>query len=136
MIETSTTSRFDGFMANDKVCCLESVSFCPNWYSGSTIMNSMKLLIPLHFILWKKRLQTMLWHHNVRVNSHQRWKQTAVQHLRSSLVWIDHYNQCNGMRSFMEFMGMEVGVAVFFLCCPLCVEAVILFKEGLLSYVN
>ena len=39
-------------------------------------MNSMKLLIPLHFISWKKRLQMMLWHHNARVNSHQRWKQT------------------------------------------------------------
>ena len=25
--------------------------------------------------LEKKRLQTMLWHHNARVNSHQRWKQ-------------------------------------------------------------
>ena len=24
----------------------------------------------------EKRLQTMLWHHNARVNSHQRWKQT------------------------------------------------------------
>ena len=30
-----------------------------------------------HYILFhEKRLQTMLWHHNTRVNSHQRWKQT------------------------------------------------------------
>ena len=41
----------------------------------SNIMNSMKLFISLHFFK-KKRLQTMLWHHNVRVNAHQRWKQT------------------------------------------------------------
>ena len=26
-----------------------------------------------------KRLQTMLWHHNARVNSHQRWKQTRFR---------------------------------------------------------
>ena len=34
-------------------------------------MKSMKLVI-----LHEKRLQTMLWHQNSRVNSHQRWKQT------------------------------------------------------------
>ena len=28
------------------------------------------------FYFMKERLQTMLWHHNTRVNSHQRWKQT------------------------------------------------------------
>ena len=56
-----------------------------------------------------KRLQTMLWHHNTRVNSHQRWKQTADQCLLSSLVWIDHYNQCNRMTSFMEFMAHHRG---------------------------
>ena len=39
-------------------------------------MSSMKLVILLHFISWKKILQTMLWHHNARVNSHQSWKQT------------------------------------------------------------
>ena len=27
----------------------------------------------------KKRLQTILWHHNARVNSHQRWKQTRFR---------------------------------------------------------
>ena len=27
----------------------------------------------------KKRLQTMLWHHNARVNSQQRWKQTRFR---------------------------------------------------------
>ena len=28
------------------------------------------------FIWWKKRLQTMLFHYNAGVSSHQRWKQT------------------------------------------------------------
>ena len=30
-------------------------------------------------------------------------KANAVLHLLSSLVWIDQYNECNGMISFMEF---------------------------------
>ena len=29
-----------------------------------------------YILFHKKRLQTMLWHHSARVNSHQRWKQT------------------------------------------------------------
>ena len=33
--------------------------------------------VTFHFT--KKRLQTMLWHHNARVNSHQRWKQTRFR---------------------------------------------------------
>ena len=39
------------------------------------IMNSMKLVILLYFISWKKT-PMMLWHHNAKVNSHQRWKPT------------------------------------------------------------
>ena len=31
------------------------------------------------FNFMKKRLQTMLWHHNTKVNSHQRWKQTRFR---------------------------------------------------------
>ena len=31
-------------------------------------------------------------------------KANAVPRLLSSLVWIDHYNECNGMTGFMEFM--------------------------------
>ena len=31
-------------------------------------------------------------------------KANAVPHLLSSLVWIDQYNECNGMTSFVEFM--------------------------------
>ena len=48
-----------------------------NFFS-TILMNSVKPIIPLHFISWK-RLQTMLWHHNARVNSHQRWKQTRFR---------------------------------------------------------
>ena len=68
-------------------------------------MNSMKLVIPLHFISWKKRLQTMLWHHNARVNSHQRWKQTRFRicfHLWCELTitmnvteWQVSWNSCS-----------------------------------------
>ena len=32
-------------------------------------------------------------------------KANAVPRLLSSLVWIDQYNECNGMTSFMEFMS-------------------------------
>ena len=32
-------------------------------------------------------------------------KANAVPRLLSSLVWIDQYNECNGMTGFMEFMG-------------------------------
>ena len=32
--------------------------------------------LSFHYIIYFIRLQTMLWHHNARVNSHQRWKQT------------------------------------------------------------
>ena len=61
---------------------LEAVSPMKHFMScfQSLITNSMKRYISFH----KKRLQMMLRHHNARVNSHQRWKQT----------W-----------SFMEFMS-------------------------------
>ena len=65
-------------------------------------MDSMKLLIPSHFISWKKT-QKMLLHCKVRVNSHQRWKVSVVPHLLSSLL-IYQYNKCNGITSLMEFM--------------------------------
>ena len=44
------------------------------------------------FLFHEKRLQRMLWHHNARVNSHQRWKQmrfileTFLSSLRDVLV--------------------------------------------------
>ena len=68
-----------------------------------SIMNSMKLVIPLHLI-HEKRLQTMLWHHNARLNSHQRWKQTRFRvcfHLWCELTstmnvteWQASWNSC------------------------------------------
>ena len=36
-------------------------------------------------------------------------KANAVPHLLSSLVRIDQYNKCDGMTSFMEFMGSPTG---------------------------
>ena len=53
----------------------------------------------------QKKLQTMLWHHNARVNSHQRWKQTRFRvcfHLwceftstMSVTEWQGSWNSCN-----------------------------------------
>ena len=57
-----------------------------------------------YILFHEKRLQKMLLYHNARVNSHPRWKQTRFRRLLSSLVWIDQYNEWNGMTSFMEFM--------------------------------
>ena len=37
-------------------------------------------------------------------------KANAVPHLLSSLVWIDQYNECNGMTSFIEFI---IGLIVY-----------------------
>ena len=55
--------------------------FCKNSFSNT----SRKCILPNTWIPWnlsfcyilvhEKRLQTMLWQHNPRVNSHQRWKQ-------------------------------------------------------------
>ena len=49
-------------------------SWCRYFYKDS--MNSMKF----RFILFlKNTLQTILWRHNAKVNSHQRWKQTRIR---------------------------------------------------------
>ena len=71
---------------------------------GSDIMNSMNIIIPLHFISLKKILQTMLWPCYARVNSHQRWKQTRFRvcfHLWCELAntmnvteWQVSWNSC------------------------------------------
>ena len=42
-------------------------------------------------------------------------KANAVPRLLSSLVWIDQYNQCNGLTSFMEFIRGEN-------CCLPCLR--------------
>ena len=71
-------------------------------------MNSMELVIPLHFISWKKTPN------NAVILQPQsqftpKMKANAVPHLLSSLVWIDQYNECNGMTSSMEFMRNAAG---------------------------
>ena len=64
----------------------------------------MKLVTPLYLISWRKtpndavtpQLQSQL---------SPKMKAKAIPRLVSSLVWIDQYNECNRMRSLMEFMG-------------------------------
>ena len=67
------------------------------------LINSMKLVIPLHLISWKEPPNDAV------TPQHQsqftpKMKANAVPRLLSSLVWIDQYNECNGISSFMEFM--------------------------------
>ena len=47
------------------------------WYSPYHEFHETYHSITFYFM--KKRLQTMLWHHYARVNSHQRWKQTRFR---------------------------------------------------------
>ena len=47
----------------------------------------------------------MLWHHNAKSQFTPKMKANAVPRLLSSLAWIDQYDECNGMTSFMEFMS-------------------------------
>ena len=61
----------------------------------------------------EKRLQTMLWHHNARVNSHQRWKQTRLGvcfHLWCELTstmnvteWQASWNACHVLTCCTDF---------------------------------
>ena len=66
-------------------------------------MNSMKLVLLLHFISWKKTPNDAVTPQR-QSQFTPKMKENAVPRLLSSLVWIDHYNECNGMTSFMEFM--------------------------------
>ena len=63
-------------------------------------MNSMKLVIPLRFISWKKTPNDAVtpWRQSQFT---PKMKANAVPRLLSSLVWIDQYNECNGMTSFI-----------------------------------
>ena len=93
--------------------------------SGQVSMKSMKLVILLHFISWKNSfsdisrkcslpdmIRPVNWQKtpNNAVTLHRqsqftpKMKANAVPRLLSSLVWIDQYNKCNRMTSFMEFM--------------------------------
>ena len=54
-------------------CC------CWNLSSGSLYTWTPWNLSFWYILFHEKRLQTMLWHHNATVNSHQRWKQTRFR---------------------------------------------------------
>ena len=66
-------------------------------------MNSMKLVIPLHLILWKEIPNDAVTPQR-QSQFTPKMKANAVPRLLSSLVWIDLYNERNRMTSFMEFM--------------------------------
>ena len=67
------------------------------------IKNSVKLVILLHFI-WLKKTPNDAVTPQRQSQFTPKMKANAVPHLLSSLVWIDQYNECNRMTSFMEFM--------------------------------
>ena len=70
-------------------------------------MNSMKLVILLDFISWKKTPNDAVTP-QCQSQFTPTMKANAVPRLLSSLVWIDQYNECNGMTSFMEFMLNDI----------------------------
>ena len=75
-------------------------------------MNSMKLVIPLHSISWKKTPNDAVTPQR-QSQFTPKMKANAVPRLLSSLVWIDHYDECNGMTSFMEFLCCSWILVVF-----------------------
>ena len=66
-------------------------------------LNSMKHVITLHFISWKKTPNDAVTQKR-QSQFTPKMKANAVPRLLSSLVWIDHYNECNGITRFMEFL--------------------------------
>ena len=74
------------------------------WRLPSTQHEFNEICHSVTFYFMKKRLQTMLWHHNARVNSHQRWKQMRFRvcfHLWCELTstinvteWQVSWNSC------------------------------------------
>ena len=103
-------------------------------------MNSMKLVGASHFISWKSPflILTGSGFYQIWLIGAVNWKEkipkqccdttmpesiltkdesNAVPHLLSSLVWIDQYNECNGMKSFMEFMLCEHNATPLLLPC-------------------
>ena len=70
------------------------------------LMNLLKLVIPLSFISWKKTPNGAVTPQR-QSQFTPKMKTNAVPCLLSSLVWIDQYNECNGMTSFMGFMMWE-----------------------------
>ena len=76
----------------------------PPWSEGfpaAPLINSVKLVIPLHL---EKKTPNDTVTPQRQSQFTPKMKANAVQHLLSSLVWIDQNNGCNGMTSFMEFM--------------------------------
>ena len=83
-------------------------------------MNSMKIVIPLHLISWKKTPNdAVTWQRQSQFTP--KMKANAIPRLLSSLVWIDQQNQCSGMTSCMEFM---------------CNSVTFYFMEKLISYIS
>ena len=68
---------------------------------GAFTMNSMKNAVPLCFISWRKTPNDAMTP-QCQSQFTPKMKANAVPPLLSSLVWIDPYNECNGMTSFME----------------------------------
>ena len=66
-------------------------------------MNFMKIVFPLHCISWKKTPDDAVTPQR-QSQFTPKTKANAVPRLLSSLVWIDQYNEWNGMTNFMEFM--------------------------------
>ena len=96
----------------------------PVWY-GHTLWQSLSHLcnslfkepiwgISISWIPWNLSFRYILFHEKKATNDAvtpqcrsqftPKMKANAVPRLLSSLVWIDQYNECNGMTSFMEFM--------------------------------
>ena len=84
-------------------------------YTQSHDMNSMKLVIPLHFISRRETPNDAVTPQR-QIQFTPKMKANAVPRLLSSLVWIDQYNECNGMTSFMEFIKR---LNTLFLCIVL-----------------
>ena len=85
------------------------------YYSGLN-MNSMKLVFPSHFISCKKTPNDAVTPQR-QSQFTPKMKANAILRLLSSLVWIDQYNECNGLTSFMEFMISHAAMP----CC-FCLE--------------
>ena len=70
---------------------------------SDVLMNSLTVVIPLHFTSWEKTPNDIVTPQR-QSQFTPKMKANVVPRLLSSLVWIDQYNECNRMTSFMEFM--------------------------------
>ena len=105
-----------------------------------------------YILFLDKRLQTMLWHLNARVNSHQRWKQTRFRvcfHLWCELTstmnitewqvsWISWYvsvalpgNIFHTQSTIVLHTWVKNNCALSFLCCFVCWKVEKLPKSNL-----